>query len=216
MRLKHIPGAEEAVASSPLCIQTPNSFCGIWHSVFHNSNQIHIEVGMGKGRFLIQLALQHPEINYIGIEKYSSVLFRAIQKMQNMGMDAPDNLRFICTDAETLTEIFAPKEVSKIYLNFSDPWPKERHAKRRLTSKQFLQRYEQILEPHGTIEFKTDNKDLFDYSLNEIENSSWHLIARTYDLHHDEKLNKQNIMTEYEEKFSSNENPIYKFIISLL
>lgn len=215
MRLKHIPGAEEAIVSSPLCIQTPNSFYGTWHSVFQNSNQIHIEVGMGKGRFLIQLALLHPEINYIGIEKYSSVLFRAIQKMQNLEMNAPENLRFLCTDAESLTQIFAPKEVSKIYLNFSDPWPKERHAKRRLTSKQFLQRYEQILVPHGTVEFKTDNKDLFDFSLNEIMGSRWKLIAFTSDLHHDQKLNIQNIMTEYEEKFSSIGNPIYKVIISI-
>lgn len=214
MRLKHIPGAEEAIASSPLCIHTPNIYLGAWHSIFQNSNPIHIEIGMGKGRFLTQLALQHADINYIGIEKYSSVLFRAVQKIQNMEVDVPVNLRFICTDAEKITEFFAPGEISKIYLNFSDPWPKERHAKRRLTSIQFLNRYKQILVPNGRLEFKTDNKDLFIFSLNEIEKSRWNLIAYTYDLHHDEKLNKQNIMTEYEEKFSSLGNPIYKLIIS--
>lgn len=214
MRLKHIAGAEEAISCSPLCIQTPNLYYGSWYSFFQNSNQIHIEIGMGKGRFLIQLALQHPEINYIGIEKYSSVLIRAVQKIQEMGTDAPSNLYFICTDAENLINIFAPEEISKIYLNFSDPWPKERHAKRRLTSKEFLCRYEQILTSDGKLEFKTDNKNLFEFSLNEIENSSWKLIAYTNDLHHDEQLNKQNIMTEYEEKFSSIGNPIYKLIIS--
>ena len=216
MRLKHVPGAEDAVASSPFCIQNPEDFRGSWRTAFPDPNPIHIEIGMGKGRFLIQLALKHPEINYIGIEKYSSVLVRAIQKMQNMGTDAPGNLFFICTDAEKIPEIFAPGEISKVYLNFSDPWPKERHAKRRLTSRQFLQRYEQILIPQGVVEFKTDNKNLFDFSLNEISDSHWKLLGCTYDLHKDEKLNAQNIMTEYEEKFSSLGNPIFKLIIASL
>ncbi len=216
MRLKHVPGAEDAVASSPFCIQNPEDFRGSWRTAFPDPYPIHIEIGMGKGRFLIQLALKHPEINYIGIEKYSSVLVRAIQKMQNMGTDAPGNLFFICTDAEKITEIFAPGEISKVYLNFSDPWPKERHAKRRLTSRQFLQRYDQILIPQGVVEFKTDNKNLFDFSLNEISDSHWKLLGCTYDLHKDEKLNAQNIMTEYEEKFSSLGNPIFKLIIASL
>lgn len=212
MRLRNIPGADEAIASSPFCIQKPDIYRGTWNSVFNNQNQIHIEIGMGKGRFICQLAQQNPSINYIGIEKYTSVLLRAVQKLALI--DPPSNLRFICMNAEDLQNVFADEEISKIYLNFSDPWPKDRHAKRRLTSNTFLQRYEQILTNHGVIEFKTDNIELFHYSLDEISDRIWQLDASTFDLHHDEVLNQNNIMTEYEEKFSSLGNPICKYIIS--
>ena len=212
MRLRNIPGADEIVSNSPLCIQNPTEYKGNWKSVFGNSNPIHIEIGMGKGRFLMDLAALNPDINYIGIERYTSVLLRAIQKME----DSPlPNVRFLCVDAAILPEVFATGEVDRIYLNFSDPWPKDRHARRRLTSTDFLNRYDLFLAKDGRLEFKTDNIGLFQFSLEEIENSDiWHLDAKTFDLHNDEVLNQGNIMTEYEEKFSSKGNPICKLIIS--
>ena len=212
MRLRNIPGADEVVSNSPYCIQNPVEYKGKWNELLGNSNPIHIEVGMGKGRFLMELAAMHPDINYIGIERYTSVLLRAVQKME----EAPlPNVHFLCIDAATLPEIFAKDEVARIYLNFSDPWPKDRHAKRRLTSSEFLARYDQFLAADGRIEFKTDNQDLFTFSLEEIDSSDkWHLDASTRDLHHDPVLNEGNVMTEYEEKFSSLGNPICKLIAS--
>lgn len=209
MRLRNIPGADEAIAASPYCIQEPASNKGRWKDIFKNDNPIQIEIGMGKGQFLMQLAKEHPDINYVGIERYSSVLLRALQKMESEPLE---NIRFLCIDASTITEIFEKGEVDKIYLNFSDPWPKDRHAKRRLTSRQFFARYDEILKPDGVVEFKTDNDDLFAFSLEEVEAAGWTLAAHTFDLHHDEVLNKGNIMTEYEEKFSSLGNPIHKLI----
>lgn len=212
MRLRNIPGADEVISNSAFCIQNPIELKGKWHEFFGNTNPIHIEVGMGKGRFLMDLARQNPQINYIGIERYTSVLLRAVQKIDE---DPLDNVHFLCIDAATLPEIFDHNEVDRIYLNFSDPWPKDRHAKRRLTSREFLARYNSILTADGRIEFKTDNQDLFTFSLEEIEASElWHLDASTRDLHHDPKLNQGNIMTEYEEKFSSKGNPICKLIAS--
>ena len=171
---------------------------------------------MGKGRFLTDLALTHPENNYAGIERYSSVLFRALQKREALeaeGTSMP-NLCYMCIDAEDLPKIFGKGEVKGIYLNFSDPWPKDRHAKRRLTSRQFLKRYDEILAADGKIEFKTDNRALFEFSLEEVKEAGWTLEEYTFDLHHDERLMQGNIMTEYEEKFSSKGNPICKMIIS--
>lgn len=159
----------------------------------------------------MSLAKEHPDINYIGIERYTSVLLRALQKME---LEPLDNLKFLCIDAATLPDIFAAGEVDKIYLNFSDPWPKDRHAKRRLTSRTFLERYNAILAPEGHIEFKTDNRGLFDFSLEEIPQAGWKIDAYTFDLHHDDSMNQGNIMTEYEEKFSSLGNPICKLIAS--
>ncbi len=210
MRLRNIPGADEVISNSPVCIQNPVEYKGNWNAVFGNANPIHIEIGMGKGRFLTDLAAFNPNINYIGIERYTSVLLRAVQKIDELQFP---NVRFLCIDAATLPEIFAAGEVDRIYLNFSDPWPKDRHARRRLTSSEFLNRYDQILAPEGRIEFKTDNVDLFNFSLKEIENSSvWRLQVKTYNLHEDPMLNFGNIMTEYEEKFSSKGNPICKLI----
>ena len=212
MRLRNIKGADEIVSNSPLCIQNPVELKGNWNNYFGNNNPIHIEIGMGKGRFLMELAKLHPEINYIGIERYTSVLLRAIQKMEEHPLS---NVRFLCVDAATLPEIFAEEEIDRIYLNFSDPWPKDRHARRRLTSSEFLRRYDLFLAKNGHLEFKTDNRGLFDFSVEEIENSPiWNLDAKTYDLHNDEMMNVGNIMTEYEEKFSSKGNPIYKLIMS--
>lgn len=212
MRLRNIPGADEAIADSPHCIQEPMAEKGRWHLIFGNENPIHIEIGMGKGQFIMKLAKEHPDINYIGIERYSSVLLRALQKME---IEPLPNIRFLCMDASIITEVFDKEEVAKIYLNFSDPWPKDRHARRRLTSHEFLDRYDQFLAADGRLEFKTDNQDLFTFSLEEIETSDrWHLNASTRDLHHDPSMNEGNIMTEYEEKFSSKGNPICKLIAS--
>ncbi len=213
MRLRNIPGADAAVAACPYVIDDPTAKRGHWNTAFESpANQdIHIEVGMGKGQFLFGQAAAHPDINYIGIERYTSVLLRAIQKLDPE--NPPKNLLFLCMDAAALPEVFAKEEISRIYLNFSDPWPKDRHARRRLTSREFLSRYEQLLAHGGTIEFKTDNRDLFDFSLEEIAATpSYELIAHTYDLHHDPQLNAGNIMTEYEEKFSRIGNPINKLI----
>lgn len=209
MRLRNIPGADEAIAESPYCINEPETQKGSWQQLFGNDAPIHIEIGMGKGQFLTRLAKENPHINYIGIERYSSVLLRALQKMEQEPLS---NLRFLCIDAASITEIFEKNEVDKIYLNFSDPWPKDRHAKRRLTSRQFFARYNDILKPDGNVEFKTDNRDLFLFSLDEVEEAGWKLAAHTFDLHHDKALNQGNIMTEYEEKFSSLGNPIHKLI----
>ena len=212
MRLRNIPGADDVVQNSTFCIKNPNELKGKWHSIFENENPIHIEIGMGKGRFLMDLAALNPTINYIGIERYTSVLLRAVQKIEENPLP---NVRFLCIDAATLPEIFASGEVNRIYLNFSDPWPKDRHARRRLTSSDFLARYHEILAADGRIEFKTDNVDLFKFSLEEIENSPiWHIDVHTFDLHEDPMLNFGNIMTEYEEKFSSKGNPICKLIAS--
>lgn len=212
MRLRNIPGAGEVIDNSHYCIKEPVELKGKWHDFLGNNNPIHIEVGMGKGRFLMDLARLHPEINYIGIERYTSVLLRAVQKMQE---DELPNVHFLCIDAATLPDIFDRNEVDRIYLNFSDPWPKDRHARRRLTSSEFLARYDLFLAPDGRIEFKTDNQDLFTFSLEEIESSDkWHLDASTRDLHHDAAMNEGNIMTEYEEKFSAIGNPICKLIAS--
>ena len=216
MRLRNIPRANDVIAASSLAIQEPKAMRGKWKEVFGNEHPIHIEVGMGKGRFITELAKKNPEINYIGIERYTSVLLRAVEKLQGKETaesDIPQNLYFICMDATELPEVFAPEEVARIYLNFSDPWPKDRHAKRRLPSRQFLARYDQILKKDGTIEFKTDNRGLFDFALEEIEPAGWRLLMHTFDLHADTELMKDNIMTEYEEKFASKGNPICKMII---
>ena len=174
------------------------------------ANWSRAKAGLAASRLLSQ----NPDINYIGFEMYDSVLLRALQKMEERaenGNTLP-NVFFVRMDARELPLIFDVGEVDKIYLNFSDPWPKERHAKRRLTSRQFLERYDAILKPDGVIEFKTDNRPLFDFSLEEVNESKWHLVEWTYDLHHNEKMNVGNIMTEYEEKFSSEGNPICKLI----
>ena len=209
MRLRNVPGAREAIQESVWTVNLPNEHKGTWNKVFENENPIRIEIGMGKGQFIIRQALENPQINFIGIEKYSSVLIRAIEKCQNLELK---NLRFIRMDAENICDVFAQGEVDRIYLNFSDPWPKDRHAKRRLTSKQFFTRYDQILKEDGIVEFKTDNDLLFQFSLEQVPEAGWNLVALTWDLHHDEELCKGNIMTEYETKFSAMGNLIHKLI----
>lgn len=216
MRLRNIPGAKDAISESIYVIQEPETHKGSWETVFSKKQPLHIEVGMGKGRFLMDMARLHPEINYVGIEMYDSVLLRALQKREELAAagEMLENLLFMRVDARLLPEIFEKGEVDKIYLNFSDPWPKARHAKRRLTSREFLARYDRILTEKGTVEFKTDNRELFEFSLEEVHETGWQLIAHTFDLHHEQEMVQGNVMTEYEEKFSSMGNPICKMIIS--
>lgn len=210
MRLRNITGSQDVIAGSEYVVQGPDAAKGRWKELFGNSGELHIEVGMGKGRFLHEMAKRNPNINYVGIEMYSSVLLRALQKME---AEPLPNLKFLCVDARVLPDIFEKGEVDHIYLNFSDPWPKDRHAKRRLPSRQFLERFDYILKQDGRISFKTDNRALFDFAVEELEPAGWKAEVITYDLHADEELCRDNVMTEYEEKFSSKGNPICKYII---
>ena len=213
MRLRNITGSREVISGSPYVIkeEMQRKCAGRWKEIFGNDAPVRIEAGMGKGRFIYTMAKLHPDINYVGIEKYSSVLLRAVRKMEE---DELPNLKFLRMDAEDIAEVFGQGEVDRIYLNFSDPWPKDRHAKRRLPSREFLARFARILKPGGRLEFKTDNRPLFDFALEELNASpEWKLEVFTYDLHSDEGLMQGNIMTEYEEKFSSMGNPICKYII---
>lgn len=211
MRLRNVTGSREVIAACDYVIHNPQECRGKWHEVFGNDSPIRIEIGMGKGRFIMDLARQNPDVNYVGIEKYSSVLIRGIQKLE---ADPLPNLYFIRMEAEEITSVFAEGEIDRIYLNFSDPWPKDRHAKRRLPSREFLQRYDEILIPGGVIEFKTDNHDLFQFALEELKPAGWKILQMTEDLHHDVRMMEGNVMTEYEERFSSKGNPIYKYIIA--
>ena len=212
MRLRNIAGSREVIAECPYVVQEElQARCpGRWREIFGNGRPIHIEIGMGKGKFIHTMAKEHPQINYVGIEKYSSVLLRAIQKMEREELA---NLKFLRMDAEDIAQVFGPEEVERIYLNFSDPWPKDRHAKRRLPSREFLARYAVILKRGGRLEFKTDNRELFEFALGELEPAGWKAEALTYDLHRDKILMQGNVMTEYEEKFSGLGNPICKYII---
>ena len=210
MRLRNVPGSRDMIAESPFTIKDETEWKGKWNEVFGNDHPIHIEIGMGKGQFIMTLAKEHPEINYVGIEKYSSVLVRALEKQEEMELP---NIKFIRMEAENIAEVFALDEVARIYLNFSDPWPKDRHAKRRLTSVQFLERYEKILQKDGHLIFKTDNRDLFDFSLEQAEEASnWILLNHTFDLHHSEYVDG-NVMTEYEQRFVEKGNAICRMEI---
>ena len=212
MRLRNVTGSREVIAESRFVVpeETLKEMPGKWHDLFGNQNPIFVEIGMGKGKFIHTMAKAHPEVNFIGIEKYSTVLLRAVQKME---MEELPNLKFLRMDAEEIAEVFGKGEVARIYLNFSDPWPKDRHAKRRLPSREFLARYDHILAKEGQIEFKTDNRALFDFAVEELEPAGWQARVLTYDLHADETLMEGNVMTEYEEKFSSMGNPICKSVI---
>lgn len=211
MRLRHIPGAEKTIAESPFVVQKPQQYKGSFKKdVFGNENPIYIEVGMGKGKFIMEMAEKFPQVNFVGIERYPSVLLRALEKRGELELP---NIYFMCVDARELTEYFAGEEVDRIFLNFSDPWPKDRHAKRRLTSPEFMKVYDQILVKDGRVEFKTDNQDLFSYSLESIPQAGWKIDACTRNLHQSQ-MAEGNVMTEYEMKFSSMGNPICKLIAS--
>ena len=213
MRLRNVTGSREMIAESRFVVpeETLKDMPGKWQEIFENHHPIYIEIGMGKGKFLHTMAKDHPEINYIGIEKYSTVLLRAVQKMEQEELP---NLKLIRMDAEEIAEVFGQGEVERIYLNFSDPWPKDRHAKRRLPSREFLARYDHILAKDGLIEFKTDNRALFDFAVEELEPAGWKASAISYDLHADPVMMEGNVMTEYEEKFSAIGSPICKYVIT--
>lgn len=209
MRLRHNPKADIAVENSEYVEQDPKSRKGCWKELFGIDNPIHIEIGMGKGRFLMTLASQNPNVNYVGIERVPTVLYKALKKQEELKLP---NLRLMAFNADEINEVFEKDEVDRIYLNFSDPWPKDRHAMRRLTSPRFLSLYDKFLKKDGFIEFKTDNRGLFDYSLNAAAEAGWKTRDITYDLHNSE-YSAGNIMTEYEERFSSMGIPINKVII---
>ena len=207
MRLRNVPKAKEILDNSNYIIHNYLEMTGNFHSVFSNNNPIYLEIGTGKGDFIIENAKRYPNINFIGIEKYDSVLVRAIEKLGCLELD---NLKFIRTDAKNIDNIFN-KEISKLYLNFSDPWPKDRHEKRRLTSDTFLKRYDNIFVNDKIIEFKTDNRKLFEYSVKSFTDYNYRINSLSLDLHQD---TSDNIMTEYEEKFSKKGQVIYYIKVS--
>ncbi len=206
MRLRNVPNAYDKLGQCDSFIQNPTDYKGRWNVYFKNDNPIYIEIGSGKGQFITRLASENPHINYIAIEKFPAVLIQLIKKIPEQGIK---NLAVISFDAEKLDEIFESGEVNKLYLNFSDPWPKKRHAKRRLTSPEFLKLYKTVLKPGSVVEFKTDNRALFDYSLEEIKSSGYNLIKATFDLYNSDFL-EGNIPTEYETKFHNLGTPINK------
>lgn len=206
MRVKHKPWAKDRLEKFPaIYIKNPEDFKGQWHEVFGNDNPIHIEIGSGKGQFISGMAKANPEINYIGIEMIESVLVSALDKA--IEVDVP-NLRLVARDAKLLEDCFEKGEIAQIYLNFSDPWPKKRHTKRRLTNPTFLTIYERLLPKAGEIHFKTDNRSLFEYSLVAFSEYNMLLTFVSLDLHNSDY--EGNIKTEYEEKFSAKGFPIYR------
>lgn len=226
MRIRHIKNAEEIVDSHPLVITEPEKLKGNWRKeVFGNENPLYLEIGTGMGTFIRESAVANPDINYVGLEMNSTVLLKSIRRYEGKvreeeGLkdedDAPilRNLRFIRCDARLICDFFEKGEVDRIYLNFSDPWPKDKNANKRLTSPMFLKRYREILKTGARVEFKTDNRGLFDYSVETAKEEGWNLNVVTYDLHGDPELSKGNIMTEYESKFSAKGNLINKMVIT--
>lgn len=206
--MRNVPNAYDKLEVCKNFVPNPEDYKGKWNKYFKNNNPIHMEIGSGKGQFITELAMKNSHINYIAIEKYPAVLIKLIRKIPGEGIG---NLAVISFDAENLEEIFESGEINKLYLNFSDPWPKKRHAKRRLTSPNFLKLYKNVLKPGSVIEFKTDNRPLFDYSLETFESSGYDLIRTTFDLYNSDLL-EGNIPTEYEIKFHSLGTPINKLI----
>lgn len=197
MRLRNIKGANEIIEKSKYIILNPNDYKGKWNKVFNNDNPIHIEIGMGKGDFIIGMAKNNPNINFIGIEMYDSVIVKAVEKLEKEDLN---NIKLIRIDARLINDIFS-KEIDLIYLNFSDPWPKNRCAKRRLTHERFLERYDSIFKNKKVIFMKTDNIDLFAFSIESLSEYGYKLKNVSLDLHNSDF--EGNIMTEYEKKFSS-------------
>lgn len=207
MRLRNVKGANEIIEKSNYIIKDYKKYKGKFKEIFNNKNEIHIEIGMGKGDFIIEMALQNPNINFIGIEKFDSVMVRAVQKLEGLEIK---NLKLIRMDALEIDEVF-DKEINTIYLNFSDPWPKERHEKRRLTSEVFLKKYDTIFNNKKTIIQKTDNRKLFEYSIMTLNNYGYQIDELSLDLYKDDI--KNNVQTEYEKKFVELGNVIYKISV---
>lgn len=207
MRLRNNPNAPQFLDAHPeIVVQNPENYRGRWNELFGNDHPLHIEVGTGKGQFVTGMALANPEVNYIGIELFDSVMMKACEKALDAG--SPSNLRLLRVNGADLEKYFAKNDVNRLYLNFSDPWPKSRHAKRRLTHEGFLKLYEAVLVDNGEIHFKTDNRGLFEYSLISMTDYGMKLKLVSLDLHADNPAD--NIMTEYEEKFSAKGQPIYR------
>jgi len=206
LRLRHKPWAKEKVESYPqYVIPDPENWKGKWRELFNNDRPIHLEIGTGKGKFITEMAKLHPDINFIGIEAYTSVIVSALDKI--IEADLP-NVKLINKNAIEIDNFFAPGEITRIYLNFSDPWPKNRHEKRRLTYKSFLEKYQKILIPGGDIHLKTDNRGFFEYSLVSFSQFGLKLNAVSLDLHNSDF--EGNVMTEYEEKFAAQGQRIYR------
>lgn len=203
MRLRNVKNKQEIMNNSKILILNPKEYKGNWNKVFENNNEIHVEIGMGKGDFIINNALTFPDINFIGIERYDSVIARALEKV-----DYLPNLRMIRMNAYEIDEVF-DKEIDTIYLNFSDPWPKKRHADRRLTSKIFLEKYDNLFKNDKTIIQKTDNMHLFEYSIVSLSENNYIIKEIYLDLH---KTDLFNINTEYETRFVNVGQPIYKLV----
>lgn len=202
MRLKNVRGAKEIINASQYIVEDPFVYLGKYQQLFNNNNPIEIEIGMGKGDFIIGKALKNPNINYIGIEKFDSVIVRAIQKLESLDLK---NLKLIRMDALDIDKVFN-KEIDTLYLNFSDPWPKNRHAHRRLTSERFLKRYDRIFKGTKIIVQKTDNRKFFEFSLKSFTDYNYKIEEISLDLHKEDIF---NIETEYEKKFSSKGYLIY-------
>lgn len=206
-RVRKQAGAKELLYShAPVVVLDNYEHKGKWQEVFPSVQPLEIEIGMGRGNFILEKARQNPDKNFLGIEVIEEIINEAIERMEQKG-GVPDNLRFIWMNAQNVADIFAPNEVSKIYLNFSDPWPKNRHRKRRLTHSNFLKQYREILTPDGFLEQKTDSRGLFEFSLNELAAEDWRFQKIALDLY--ENLPEDNIATEYEEKFVKRGLPIY-------
>ena len=207
MRLKHIKGADIDIKKSKYYIDNPSEYKGNMNSLFKNDNPIHLEIGMGKGDFIIGMALKYPNINFIGLEKFDSVLVKATKKLEDLNIP---NLRLMWYDAETIDELF-DKEIDTLYLNFSDPWPKKKHAKRRLTHENFLKKYDTIFKNGNNIVMKTDNRKLFEYSIKSFTDYGYKIDDISLDLHSDEN---DIVETEYEKKFVAKGNVIYKVSVN--
>jgi len=200
MRLRTKHWAEKEFAENPMYLPNPREQKSRWHELFGNNNPIHLEIGCGKGKFIVENALRHPHINFLAMEKFEKIVCLALRRTTHVG-HLP-NLYIFCEDAEDILEFFDPGELSCIYLNFSDPWrARGKWRKRRLTHRGFLAKYEELMTQTKEIHFKTDNVPLFDFSLAELEETGWQLQNVTYDLHNSGFAD--NIMTEYEEKFAA-------------
>ncbi|MCM3637103.1 tRNA (guanosine(46)-N7)-methyltransferase TrmB [Sporosarcina luteola] len=207
MRLRNKPWAKDFMAEHPDVLIHEDEGTSIdWKTVFGNENPIHVEVGTGKGQFIIGMAIANPDVNYIGIEHFDNVIVSALEKV--IEAEKPSNLRLLRGNGENLGDLFQKAELDRIYLNFSDPWPKSRHAKRRLTHESFLARYKAVLKKRGEIHFKTDNRKLFEYSL--VSMSAYGMILQDVSLDLHAEMPEDNIMTEYEEKFSAKGQAIYR------
>ena len=204
MRLRNVKNKDEILNASEYLVKNPEEYIGRWKEVFGNDNPIYIEIGMGKGKFIIENALKYPDINFIGIEKFDSVLARSLPKIP----DGVKNLMIIRMDALNIEKVF-DKEIDRIYLNFSDPWPKVRHHLRRLSSRVFLEKYSHIFREDSSIYMRTDNQGLYIYSLMSFSEGGYVLSDITFDLH---STGEDLITTEYEDKFSSKGMPIYAVV----